>query len=1035
MANKEHERKTFQWGDQEYLLDDLLKLHSQQEQNFYRFAADEGGYDGNALAGLRKAIISRINSAKAGVQFDADGALATDTADNVHIQTQKKGVFKKEKYVDQDNTEWAKYYISQLVSKLEPYNKKDPNEWDSSKFGLGAFIQGNGYAAQDIFEQLDKRNEDADDDSPRPNVERRQLLKDMLTKFKTHLGKHSYDFTADDNDLNDNFIEHLDTLIAEIDTIDNVKLAASLRFLGLPDEYVTAFTSNSWDLSKDASALKAERDAKKKAKKDAEIAQEFEDYLRGQLADHTAVNGNKKGKTTFYNGVLAGHDIPSVLIPAMKEKNVTDPNTIKYLFRNSPYQDWTQNQNQSYVAQIYFPFMYSAGNLKPIGSGQYADWLYDPTMKDTNTNSVLAVNPDTGDFESIYLGLIPSELETIRRNFMIKNGYLDEVEEMLGTTSSYKQGGVVMYQTGGDFDWNIYVKRELDNQNKTKAAMAGRSPEMQKARDRVVSNGKNPLTSEESNFWQENAGFTTAEKVRLGSIAVDIASVFLTPVAGTIAGIGSSAANLYADIKDDGFQTSDLWNFAKNVGLDLVGAIPIFGDTVGTGAKIVKSVSSLAPKALAALGMMQGVANLGGMMESWSKLLSDDANTKLTVQDWRNIQQSISLLMGSTRAIENKIAKTRLQNQAKVDDVVGINVTNKEGKTQQLLVDGDVAKRVREARGSKTQVTQVLNEAEGLKGKVGKISDGAEFEVNVVGTKFQLPYGKVTKDNGDTSTTWRGFMTDGRADVRAVYDFSRPQAGSESYRRVADRLNNTTEQIDFTNRTVSNLTDDVLKQAKAVEASVAKRNNRLQELQTQADAQQKQLADIDQATAKITVQQQAAQKKVSAAEKKVVKSQAVVNARKKAYDDARKRIKTSANPEDQKQYAASIQEKLKQERKILNADKRALKKAQQQAADYDAKLKDLVDRNTVQASLNKIQRAKKMVQYDPNNPKSHTHAYQKLQETINRYKKQHTTGRPGQMNWDINEIFKQAGVTGDMFKQGGSINKAKLDKFLNYVTR
>jgi hypothetical protein len=54
---------------------------------------------------------------------------------------------------------------------------------------------------------------------------------------------------------------------------------------------------------------------------------------------------------------------------------------------------------------------------------------------------------------------------------------------------------------------------------------------------------------------------------------------------------------------------------------------------------------------------------------------------------------------------------------------------------------------------------------------------------------------------------------------------------------------------------------------------------------------------------------------------------------------------------------------------------------------------------------------------------------------LNGYKKQYNTGRASQINWDINDIFKQAGVTGDMFKQGGSINKAKLDKFLNYVTR
>lgn len=1033
MANKEQERKTFQWGDQEYLLDDLLKLHSQQEQNFYRFAADEGGYDGNALAGLRKAIVSRINSAKAGVQFDADGALATDTADNVHIQTQKKGVFKKEKYIDQDNTEWAKYYMSQLVSKLEPYKKKNPNEWDSNKFGLGAFIQGNGYAAQDIFEQLDKRDEDADEDSPRPNVERRQLLKDMLTKFKTHLGKHSYDFTSDDNELNDNFLEQLDTLITDIDTMNNVQLAASLRFLGLSDEYVTAFTSNSWDLSKSASALKAERDAKKKAKRDAEMEKAFETYLRNKMVDHTAANTGKEGKTTFYDGVLMGHSIEALDL-AMQNARLGSGDNVKNLFRQNAYQNWTESSNPS-IAQIYFPFQYAIGSLKPIESGSYAGWLYDPSMKDASTNGVLALNPDTGEFKSIFLGHIPSELATMRRNFMIDKGYLDEVEEMLGTTGSYKQGGVVMYQMGGDVSWDLIIKRDREERNKVKAAMAGRSPEMQKARDRVVSNGKDWFTSEESDFWQENAGFTTAEKVRLGAIAADIVSVFLDPVAGTVTGLGSSVANLYADVKDDGFQWGDVWNFAKNVGLDLVGAIPVFGDAVGTGSKVIKNAASLAPKALAILGNLSGVANLGGIMESWSKLLSDDSKQKLTVQDWRNIQQSIGLLTGNVRAIQNKVAKTRLQKQAKVEDVVGVNVTTKDGKTQQLLVDGDVAKNVRGAQGDKAKVTAALNEAEGLKGKVGNITDGAEFEVNVVGTKRQLPYGKVTQPNGEVKNEWRGFTAEGRADVRNVYDFSRPQAGSERYRLFADRVNNTTEQVDFTGKTSANLTESALKQAKAVEAAVARRNERLQQLETQAADHQKRLQDIDQNTAKITTQKKQVQKQVNDAEKKVQKSQAVVDARKKMHADAKKRIKTATNPEDQKRYAASIQEKLNQSRKTLAADKRALKKAQQQAADYDAKLKDLADRNTVQASLNKIERAKQMVKFDPKNPKSHTHAYQKLQETLNSYKKQYNTGRASQINWDINDIFKQAGVTGDMFKQGGSINKAKLDKFLNYVTR
>ena len=66
MAETKQERKTFKWGDQEYLLDDLLKLHADQERYFYNFARDKGSYDESALEGLRSAITNRINAAKNG---------------------------------------------------------------------------------------------------------------------------------------------------------------------------------------------------------------------------------------------------------------------------------------------------------------------------------------------------------------------------------------------------------------------------------------------------------------------------------------------------------------------------------------------------------------------------------------------------------------------------------------------------------------------------------------------------------------------------------------------------------------------------------------------------------------------------------------------------------------------------------------------------------------------------------------------------------------------------------------------------------
>jgi hypothetical protein len=94
---------------------------------------------------LRQAITSRINAVKSGEAFEGDGVLGTDKVDNTRIQTQKKGLFRKEKYVDQDNTEWAKYYLNKLVSSLKPHEgskKEDDKGWNMSKHGFGAYLTG-----------------------------------------------------------------------------------------------------------------------------------------------------------------------------------------------------------------------------------------------------------------------------------------------------------------------------------------------------------------------------------------------------------------------------------------------------------------------------------------------------------------------------------------------------------------------------------------------------------------------------------------------------------------------------------------------------------------------------------------------------------------------------------------------------------------------------------------------------------------------------------------------------------------------------
>jgi hypothetical protein len=144
-----------------------------------------------------------------------------------------------------------------------------------------------------------------------------------------------------------------------------------------------------------------------------------------------------------------------------------------------------------------------------------------------------------------------------------------------------------------------------------------------------------------------------AEWTRLATIGADLVSMGFDPITGAAIGLTSSAVNFVTDIADDGWQWSDLGNFAASVGLDVVGMIPIYGDMIGTGGKVTKTLVRLAPKFLAYFAGYQGVKNFKPMWDSWSKMLSQDENAKMTVQDWRNIAMSINLVTGGVRAIRN----------------------------------------------------------------------------------------------------------------------------------------------------------------------------------------------------------------------------------------------------------------------------------------------------------------------------------------------------------------------------------------------
>ena len=1137
MAETTQEKKTFKWGDSEYLLDDLLKLHAEQEQNYYNFARDRGQYDDTALAGLRAAISSRISAVKNGQAFSADGILDTDKVDNTSIQTQKKGLFKKEKYVDQDNTEWAKYYLNKLVGQLKPHQKaavKEAGGWDISKHGLSAYLTGQGLNAQDIFEKYDGRDAN-NPNAARSFTQRDAKLREHLGGYKTWLEGKGFDFTKNDNEWDDNFMATLSNLINNQDWSDRTALSASLRKLGAGDGYTTAFTSDRWDLTKSDADMAAEADRTEAERKAKEEREKYAQFARDQYSAFKGLSDNNLGGTTYFTSAGDGlFDMSDSEYEKWLNTHTNDPDSYMRKLQENYY----KNPFDTKVAGEYLPLAGRFGALKEV-TIDGKTWHYDPRTIDRSNNRLVVFDKETGETKHAFLGDIADEWNAIKRRWRIDNGYEDEAERY---TRYNEQGGVLSMQTGGGFNLAQAVNRDLEERNRVRAAETGNTEAVQKARDRVVSNGDQSFISEKDSIAQPDAGFSGAEIARLASIGADITSLFLDPITGVAVGLGSTLTNFGADIADDGFQWQDVKNLGINVGFDLLGAIPIFGDALGTGAKLTKNLVKFAPRAMAIFAGYQGVKNMGGIMESWGKLTSGDKDQKLTVQDWRNIAQSISLLTGGVRAAKNKATQNKMKQQAKVDGVVGVNVRDRAtGELRQVIVDGDVAKNIRAAKGDRAKIEAELSKLDDFNGKFG---ESGTMDVATQRSGLQNPWQKVEGADGSTHREYQGFTKEGRAQVSDVYDFSRVPAGYGAGRGwkipgVSDRLNQwhqdlmtrannklnpttvdqrgklTNEAFEAEQTRILNdqgVEAQIGKVKAAVEArhkSLAKTDEFITKAQSDLEVQQR-LAGGDDLVARqadaearlrglssndaindahnaiahhtATIARNKAKRAAlsESRSKQLTQMEEGLNARvttKKADIDAlrarQKAIKKRlADGKPHPKLEAELKKVNSQIRK-LNSEYRTLKRdiptqiaearariqsqyqraytqlgastksakgaiataqpiaAQRKAySEAYAQQQAAISGQALQQRLNTLQGRR--AAHDP--ATAHTRAYTELETMLNNLRTSNPTIGGKTVNWDMDAILQRYGVNAsDVFKQGGSINRNKINKFLNYA--
>lgn len=235
------------------------------------------------------------------------------------------------------------------------------------------------------------------------------------------------------------------------------------------------------------------------------------------------------------------------------------------------------------------------------------------------------------------LGFTEAEIDTIKKyfggdrktkgtNFERRNNYSVEIPLK-------RNGGVLKFQEGG---YNAGQK-----ENKTSIIEL----------------------KDDANYFGDSAKIrseklSNADWAELTSVGLDVigTAVSFVPGWGDLGGLGlgvaSSVTQLGADLSRPGNTGQDLTNFAKNIGLDAVTAIPFLGDSAGVAStvkKLGKVSKYLSPMFIGA-----------GLYQASDALTKASRGEELTVDDWAHLASGFQALMGIGAAGKRRIDQSKV---------------------------------------------------------------------------------------------------------------------------------------------------------------------------------------------------------------------------------------------------------------------------------------------------------------------------------------------------------------------------------------
>ena len=343
----------------------------------------------------------------------------------------------------------------------------------------------------------------------------------------------------------------------------------------------------------------------------ASVATNYENYLKN-VDDYTA-----SSFTLPYSKNLINKDLNITYNTSDKLKSLSIGHKYNYFGKNL--------------------YNYKSHQTKPIRIN----------VKDTNGNSqslnavIITTNKQgrvkllgqNGGIYTMHISQLPVAIKEELRQQLTqdKYGFLPFQQQQ---TESNHNGGILKAQYGVTLEQyrnNLQVAREQEKEAKQQAKKE-----------------KNEKAKQETGYdtVNEPIEWNAATAARLTSIGLDLGALAASltgagaPVSA-VTGAAGTTANVTADMMDGMSLGQAVWNNKWSYLMDAASIIPFLG--AAKAPKILAKAAKLAPIAIGLIGTTGMIANGGEYIKSWKKLGEGDFS-KLSVQDYRNLAESIQLL-------------------------------------------------------------------------------------------------------------------------------------------------------------------------------------------------------------------------------------------------------------------------------------------------------------------------------------------------------------------------------------------------------